>query len=101
MPFDLKQVLGIMGSGNWFTCGFITADQAKQTGGDVITLKKCRLAKRQGSASNSVRPASAGQRDHKDPLHNYHFTRNLELENGLMRKVHPLLIVEINGQPVI
>ena len=101
MPIDLKQVLAIVEGGKWFTCRFITADQTKKTGGEVITLKKCRLAQRQRLAVNAMVPAAAAQRNHSDPLHHYHFTRNLELENGQMRKVHPLLIVELNGQPVI
>ena len=101
MPSDLKQVLGTLQSGNWFSCRFITADQAKQTGGDVVNLKKCRLAKRQRVAANAMLPTASAPKNHKDPLHNYHFTRNVELENGILRKVHPLLIIEINGLPVI
>lgn len=78
-------------SKEWLEIKFITADLAKKKGGKIIHFKRCRIARRElmdssgattSSLTGNVKPAN----------HNHNFTVNLELQNGLIRKVHPALI---------
>ncbi len=89
----------VIRSGDWCEIKVLTADLVKNTGGSVLHLKKCRIARRatiekSGGATNS----STGII--KSAEHNFHFTINVELNNGKIRKIHPILIFEINKQKV-
>ena len=103
MPFDIKQVLEIIESRDWFSCKFITANQAKKTGGEVRELKRVRLmaGEPRNVKSEPGDPSAHRARQKKAAEHNYHFTRNLQTRTGDIIKVHPLLIFEINGIPVL
>lgn len=100
MAIELKEAINIMESGDWFSIRFITADVLKGSGGKVIELAKARIA-RNRSRRKATRQAAADNRISKDPNHNLHFTRNLELQNRQIRKVHPILITHINNHPVL
>jgi hypothetical protein len=104
MAIDLQQCISILEGGDWVSLSFVTADALRGTGGLVIELKKCRIARnRQPKTSTSkneptnIRSGVLG----KDPNHRYHFTRNLELPNKTLVKVHPPLIFSINNQQVL
>lgn len=105
MPYDLKKVVELIDGGKWLTdVGFVTANQERQTGGEVIVLKKCRLAKFRQPRPNQKRKAMSKAdygHDAKNPLHSYHFTRNVELPNRDIKKIHPLLVFKINGETVV
>ena len=104
MAYDLKDAVSILDSGQWLGLRFITANIHKGTGGKVVELAKCRLAHRQGRPFKQNQPAqteTAPSHPKKDPQHNLHFTRNLELQNNQIIKVHPILITHINNQPVL
>jgi hypothetical protein len=95
----LKDVMQILRSGDWCELKCITADLVKQTGGKLIHYKKCRIARRQTmTESGAATESFTGTKKSAD--HNFHFTINLELENGLIRKIHPVLVYEINKQKV-
>lgn len=94
---DLKRAISIIEGGGWVSMTFITADVNKGSGGKVIELIKARICrKRPGSAPKKASPEFA-----INPNHNYHFTRNMELPNGQIRKVHPILITNLNQEAIV
>lgn len=98
---DLKQVMALIRSGEWiksircFTCDFNT-----RKAGQIIEYKNVRIARRKTMLENNA-PVDNITGNSKDARHNFHFTINLEFRNGQIRKVHPILIFEINKQPVL
>lgn len=94
---DLKQAITIIEAGAWVSIRFITADVNKGTGGRVIELAKARICR---NRTNSHFPKATPQFA-INPQHNHHFTRNLELPNKQIRKVHPILITHVNQIAVI
>lgn len=107
MAITLKQALEILHSGNWCSIRFLTANIAKGTGGKVIELAKCRIARnrelnKQHTAPEEKNKAITSEpKKDKDPNHNLHFTRNVELQNKSIMKVHPILITHINNSAVL
>ncbi|MBC7689367.1 MAG: hypothetical protein H7211_14445 [Aquabacterium sp.] len=101
MAFDLKEVVSIIKSGEWLqSVQFISADMAKNKGGQLITLQRCRIARRKSMQEHgSAIESNTGFT--KNARHNENFTLNLELQNGLIRKIHPVLITKLNGTAVI
>ena len=100
MAITLKEVIKIIEAGDWLNIKFITADVKKGTGGKVITIPKCRLCKLR-LTSLAIKETGSLPSPVRLPNHNLHFTRNLELPNKQIRKVHPILIFSINNQPVL
>lgn len=105
---DLRQVLQIIHSGEWFECSVVNANVDKQSGGTIAHLKRCRIARRQSAdfiqaqAEFQQLPAELRQSSPgRNPLHSLHFTRNLELPGRQYYKVHPLFIFRINGKTVV
>lgn len=90
----------IIKSGEWVELKVFTADLVKKTGGKILHLEKCRIARRKiGDEHGGI---SIGSTSLKRPAnHNQNFTVNMEMENGLIRKIHPLLIFELNKEKVI
>lgn len=91
----------ILRSGEWIeSLKCFTADIVKGTGGKIIEYKRCRIARRDTLMESG---AITGSRTGviKSAAHNYHFTINLELENGALRKIHPILVYQIDNCPVI
>lgn len=107
-PADLKEVLQIIHSRAWFSCSLISASKAKHSGGTIIHLQRCRLARRQPQEfvqalhefeqlPAQLKAAAPG----RNPNHALHFTRNLELPGNQLFKVYPLFIFRINGREVV
>jgi len=103
MAINLRQCIEILQSGNWCSLRFITADTNKGTGGKIIELAKCRIARNKpvNIPSIAAEPSAVTGNHGKDPNHNLNFTRNVELQNNTIRKVHPILITHINNTPVL
>jgi hypothetical protein len=104
MALTLKEAVTLLQSGAWLTgLRFFTANVDKGTGGKVLELAKCRIARNQDKKSNDTISESqvAATGIKRDPNHNFHFTRNIQLPNHSIIKVHPILITHINHQPVI
>lgn len=102
MAIELKDALQILESGDWCHLCYITADEKKGTGGKVIELPKCRIARRQPAASAAGAGKSASLANKKrNANHNLHFTRNVELFNKSILTVHVPLIYQINGVTVL
>ncbi len=101
MAYNLRQCLEILQSGNWCSLRFITGNENKRTGGKVMELAKCRIARNKPAASVKNNAATSIAGKPKDPNHALHFTRNVELQNRQIVKVHPILITHINNTAVI
>ena len=98
---DLKQVMAIIRSGRWIkSICCLTADLTKNKGGEIIEYKNVRIARRQTMERRGTAVESTTG-DHKDARHNFNFTINLELRNHQIRKIHPILIYEVNNLKVI
>jgi len=92
---DLKRAIDIVRGGDWLHLRYITADVAKAKGGTVIEYIKCRSSRKdKPTLSNAI---SKG----KPQNHSDHFTINVELPNGHLRKVHLILITHINQTPIL
>jgi len=104
MAIELKEAISILEQGSWVSLRFITANLLKGSGGEVIELPKCRIARNrepQPSITPTEKKFAAGAGQLKDPRHNLNFTRNVELPNKQIRKVHPILITHLNNQKVL
>ena len=125
MALDLKEVVSILHGGDWCSITFITANVKKGTGGKVIELPKCRIARRQPalddpgdktafnnlskktpvesrcSGDSTVAESHCAATKRRDPNHNLHFTRNVELPNKRIVTIHPILILRINQKSVL
>ncbi len=100
MAIDLKDVLATIKTGAWVSLRFFTADVLKGKGGKVIEIEKCRIARRELMQKDNTFTVSTTDLK-KDPLHNQHFTINVELPNKQLRKIHPILITHLNNQAVL
>ncbi len=100
MAIDLRQVMEIIKSEKWMMIRCFTADLVKNTGGKLITYTKCRIARRH-LLEESKAETSGFTGNTRSAKHNFHFTVNLELENGQIRTVHPALIYSINNEKVL
>lgn len=99
---ELKDAIKILESGQWCSLRFITADVAKGSGGKVLEIPKCRIARRYiNQQSSCVSTQHSISVFYRETNHALNFTRNVELPNKLIRKIHPILITHINNQAVI
>ena len=101
MQISLKQCLKLLESGDWVNIRYITADIIRKTGGKVIELSQCKILKKKQVNVEVAAVYSYSSNVPRNPMHNEHFTRNVELPNGMIRKVHPILITHINGNEVV
>jgi hypothetical protein len=101
MAPDLREVVSILHSGDWCSLTFVTANVKKGTGGKVVNLQKCRLARRQPALAAVDKSSTVPSAKKKDPNHALHFTRNVELQNKNIITIHPVLITIINNKTVI
>jgi hypothetical protein len=105
MALTLKEAIQLLESGDWLKhLRFITADINKRVGGKVVEFNKCRIARHQDtpkSTSSTPAPGRYASRITRDPQHSTHFTRNIELANREIRKVHPIIITHINHQSIL
>ncbi len=105
MAVTLKEAIEFLESSQWISLRFITADVNKGTGGKVLEFTKCRIARGYNDKSQPLPQLGYSVQGEegvrRNPNHSYNFTRNIELPNKQLRKVHPLLITHINSQAVI
>ena len=100
MALTLIEALAILESGEWCALRLFTANVGKGSGGKVLDLAKCRIARRHGSNLDS-KPAASLPEKKREPNHNLNFTRNVEMQNRDIITVHPILITHINSQALL
>lgn len=105
---DLREVLRIIHSGQFFECSLVNANRHKGTGGTIVHLKRCRLARKQSAEFSQAQqqweklpPPLRNAAPGKNPMHALHFTRNIELPGRQLYKLHPLFIFRLNGKTVV
>lgn len=102
MALDLKQALQIIHRGEWVhNLRFITANVLKGVGGQVIELPKARITRRNAQSPKPIQNETELANSLKRPRHHEHFTINMELPNGKIRKIHPILITHMNNQELV
>jgi hypothetical protein len=97
---QLKDAIATLESGAWCSLRVFTANVAKGTGGKIIELAKCRIF-RNKPVDHPSSNATAITGKTKAQNHHLHFTRNVQLQNHQIIKVHPILITHINNLPVL
>lgn len=100
---DVKQLLGIIESGEWFyNLVFITANVNKGSGGRVIDIPKARIARQQHTPIISKTVQKKYDLDNsKNPNQRLNFTRNIELPNKKIITIHPIIVMNINNQTLV
>lgn len=95
----LSTVLDYMESGKEFSIGYVAADVTRNQYGDIIRIQHCRLLRKPGSKSTKAvsKKLAANNHNSRNPNHGEHFTRNLVLANGEIRKCYIRTIFSFNG----
>ena len=101
MAITVREALQILEGGDYCSLRFITADIKRGASGKVIEIPKCRIARNHKFNKNELDTAVRTGSNGKNPNHNLNFTRNVELPNHRIRKVHPILITHINNIAVL
>jgi hypothetical protein len=87
-----------------FDISVFALNQQSKTGGNLNVYNKAKLLigkpKEKVSLSSLTIAASALLVANKNPNHRMNSTRNIELENGLIKKINIRLIDTINGKKV-
>jgi len=98
----LREVLEEMKKPKPFSVTFVTCDQERKTGGEIIKLENVILSSNEKYIGRLgfEEPSSNVTQFSKNPSHYEHATRNVLLPNGMRRKLHIRLLLEFNGQKV-
>ncbi|WP_057935859.1 hypothetical protein [Algoriphagus resistens] len=85
-----------------FSIVFVTCDQSRDSGGDIITLENVVLSFNQNAADKAgfEMPEPARTPFNKRANHYEYATRNVRLQNGMIRKFHIRLLEYFNGKKV-
>lgn len=122
----LQEVLRRLDAGELCGMRVVKYDAQRGRGGDIMDIVECKLlaaeksprtyGKQKGAAPSpdedpdAPTPVDAEAAnlpdDRRDPNHFRHFTRNVRLyqdgsPTSIIRKIHPPLIIEFGGAPVI
>jgi hypothetical protein len=100
---DLKAALDLFDSGKWLSVAFVTYDDKRGTAGEIIRIKRCRKLTRTTKSSRSTGKGKGflPSESPRDPNHDEHFTRNVLLPNGGIRRFHFRLLFVINGEKLL
>ena len=98
----LKDALIEMKNGDPFSISFVTLDQARKVGGEIISIEKCMLASLNDELRKEIGfTVTENKTDFKKkPKHYENATRNILMENGHIKKVHIRLILQFNDNKV-
>jgi hypothetical protein len=85
-----------------FSISFVTCDQERKTGGEIIKLENVILSfnEKHSNRFGFEAPEENLTPFSKAPNHYEHATRNVLLKNGMRRKFHIRLLLEFNGKKV-
>lgn len=98
----LNDALRTMRNGEPFSVSFITLDENRKKGGDIISLEKCLLPSSENESKklNGFESIENKTDFKKKPNHYEHATRNVLLENGHIKKFHIRLMLHFNDKKV-
>lgn len=96
---DLQEALSILNTGQWCNIAYVSYDTKKQRFGEIIRLPKCRVANRVNSSEKTSKIAD--ETISRLPNHSEHFTKNVTLPSGQVRKVHLRLLFSINNNRIL
>lgn len=97
----LKEVLDWMDTGAPFSIAFVTSDDKRKLGGEWIEIKQAsKYVPFTRAEQERLDKAQPRVRTFKNPNHYENSTRNIELKNKDIRKVHIRLIRRFNGKIV-
>lgn len=107
---SVAECLKIMADGQPFRCRTVSYDRKRKKGGNIETIEavlldEAQMLKLRPDRAATKRETINQRPDRRDPKHADHFTRNVRIcQNGhptsLLRKIHPPLLIEFNGQLV-
>jgi hypothetical protein len=99
----LQKVLETIDSGDSFSIAFVTTDLKRNTGGEFISIERCRkhdfLTREEKAKIAKASPQT--NMLHRNPHHYENSTRNIVMPNGEIRKCHIRLIRKFNGKTVL
>lgn len=85
-----------------FNISFRSLNRNSKTGGKLYEYNQVvKLVKKKALVVNFLKQAQATRKEKKHANHFFNRTRNLELQNGDIKKIHIRLIISINGLKVI
>lgn len=98
----LKDALSEIKNGIPFSISFVTLDENRKKGGDIISLQKCILASVDNDSKKDKGFEVIGNKTdfRKSPNHYEHATRNVLLQNGHIKKIHIRLMLTFNDKKV-
>lgn len=90
-----------MDTGAPFSLAFVTSDDKRKTGGEWLEVKNaCKYQPFTRAEQERLDKAQPKKTLFKNPNHYENSTRNIELKNNEIRKVHIRLIRRFNGKIV-
>ncbi|ALU74339.1 hypothetical protein AUW17_05365 [Tenacibaculum dicentrarchi] len=107
---SLKAALAIMdqkdkeGNAFPFDITFRSLQRNSKTGGHLYNyaqVKRLRPKIGKSTKASLIKAVQSAEKTKKKPDHFVNRTRNLELQNGEIKKIHIRLIISINGQNII
>lgn len=82
-----------------FDIEYVAYDQTRKTGGEIVAYKAVVLAETHKEAKKYI--GGKTKNSHGQPAHKANQTANLFIqETGLIRKFHPRLVINFNGEKV-
>ena len=97
----ISEALTRLEDGKWHSVAYVKADLNKKAGGQIIRIKECRMQKEHNATSVSEGQMSGNESMKKSQRHSLHATRNLQLRNGLFRKMHIYTLFTVDQLPVL
>ena len=101
MAVDIKDCIKIIERGDWMSLEVIQSNINKGAGGKLLIIQKCKIARSKASTISHTVSKQVKTGKLKDPNHSMNFTRNIELRNGSIITIHPVLIHKINNELVL
>jgi hypothetical protein len=98
----LKDALAEMKKPEPFSLSYVTCDQHRRTGGEIMKLEKVLLSHNENMSEELgfAAPEKGTSGRTRRPRHREHATRNVILPNGKIRKFHIRLMLQFNGKKV-
>jgi hypothetical protein len=98
----LSEAMNEMKGDKPFSIVFVTCDQNRSTGGEIMKLDNVVLSFNKNAAAKAEfeMPEPNTTPFNKRPNHYEHATRNVLLPNGMRRKFHIRLLLQFNGKKV-